>query len=82
MYEDFLKIVLEIINAVIACGLPQNPELVYVMLHRQEVFAPFKSIPRFLELSQNVQVYLGALAEFQFQILGCVSSGVPETQNS
>ena len=43
MYADFLRIVLEILNTVITAGLPQNPELVYALLHRQEVFAPFQA---------------------------------------
>ena len=43
MYADFLRIVLEILNTVITAGLPHNPELVYALLHRQEVFAPFQA---------------------------------------
>ena len=43
VYADFLRIVLEILNTVITAGLPQNPELVYALLHRQEVFAPFQA---------------------------------------
>lgn len=38
VYYDFLRIVLEILNCMIAKGLRQNPELVYTLLHRQEVF--------------------------------------------
>lgn len=43
MYADFLRIVLEILNTVLTAGLPQNPELVYALLHRQEVFTPFEA---------------------------------------
>lgn len=39
VYFDFLRIVLEILNCMIAKGLRQNPELVYTLLHRQDVFA-------------------------------------------
>ena len=42
VYADFLRIVLEILNCIIATNLPANPELVYAMLHQQEVFAPFQ----------------------------------------
>ena len=42
MYADFLRIVLEILNCIITTALPQNPELVYGLLHRQEIFAPFQ----------------------------------------
>ena len=42
VYADFLRIVLEILNCIIATNLPANPELVYAMLHQQEVFTPFQ----------------------------------------
>jgi hypothetical protein len=54
LYADFLRIVLEIVNAVLAQALPANPELVYALLHRQEVFAPFRAHPRYAELMENV----------------------------
>jgi hypothetical protein len=60
LYSDFLRIVLEIINAVLANALPQNPELVYALLHRAEVFAPFAADPRYAELLANV----GVVTEF------------------
>ena len=54
LYADFLRIVLEIINAILTNALPSNPELVYTLLHRQEVFAPFRADPRYSELMENV----------------------------
>ena len=42
VYADFLRIVLEILNCIIATNLPANPELVYAMLHQQEIFTPFQ----------------------------------------
>jgi hypothetical protein len=45
VYADFLRIVLEVLNTVITAGLPHNPELVYALLHRQEVFTPFEVRP-------------------------------------
>ena len=42
VYHDFLRIVLEIINCIITQGLRDNPQLVYALLHRQEVFMPFQ----------------------------------------
>jgi hypothetical protein len=60
LYSDFLRIVLEIVNAVLANALPQNPELVYALLHRAEVFAPFAADPRYAELMANV----GVVTEF------------------
>ncbi|VFQ69516.1 unnamed protein product [Cuscuta campestris] len=54
IYTDFLRIVLEILNAILTYALPRNPEVVYAILHRQEVFLPFKSHPRFNELLDNL----------------------------
>ncbi|EFJ31142.1 hypothetical protein SELMODRAFT_87955 [Selaginella moellendorffii] len=54
IYTDFLRIVLEIINAILTYALPRNPEVVYALLHRQELFQPFKEHPRFYELLENI----------------------------
>ncbi|KAJ4846238.1 hypothetical protein Tsubulata_012555 [Turnera subulata] len=35
-YTDFLRIVLEILNAVFTYALPRNPEVVYAILHRKD----------------------------------------------
>ncbi|OMO54684.1 Dymeclin [Corchorus capsularis] len=54
IYTDFLRIVLEILNAILTYALPRNPEVVYAIMHRQEVFEPFKNHPRFTELLENI----------------------------
>ncbi|ERN01512.1 dymeclin [Amborella trichopoda] len=54
IYTDFLRIVLEILNAIMTYALPRNPEVVYAIMHRQEVFEPFKQHPRFYELLDNI----------------------------
>ncbi|XP_017223722.1 uncharacterized protein LOC108200180 [Daucus carota subsp. sativus] len=54
IYTDFLRIVLEILNVILTYALPRNPEVVYAMLQRQEIFLPFKSHPRFNELLENI----------------------------
>ncbi|KAG4395031.1 hypothetical protein GLYMA_20G150500v4 [Glycine max] len=54
IYTDFLRLVLEIINAILTYALPRNPEVVYAIMHRQEVFQPFKNHPRFNELIDNI----------------------------
>ncbi|XP_043692031.1 dymeclin-like isoform X2 [Telopea speciosissima] len=58
IYTDFLRIVLEIINAILTYALPRNPEVVYAIMHRQEVFQPFKNHPRFNELLENIYTVL------------------------
>lgn len=54
IYTDFLRIVLEIINAILTYALPRNPEVIYAIMHRQEVFQPFRNHPRFNELLENI----------------------------
>uniref|UniRef100_A0A803N119 Dymeclin n=1 Tax=Chenopodium quinoa TaxID=63459 RepID=A0A803N119_CHEQI len=54
IYTDFLRIVLEIINAILTYALPRNPEVVYAVMHRQEIFQPFRNHPRFNELLENI----------------------------
>ncbi|KAK4381769.1 Dymeclin [Sesamum angolense] len=54
IYTDFLRLVLEILNAILTYALPLNPEVVYAIMHRQEVFLPFKSHPRYNELLENI----------------------------
>lgn len=58
IYTDFLRIVLEMINAILTYALPRNPEVVYAILHRQELFRPFKDHPRFYELVENIYTVL------------------------
>lgn len=58
VYTDFLRIVLEIINAILTYTLPRNPEVVYALLHQQELFQPFRSHPRFYELIENLYTVL------------------------
>ncbi|GMP48697.1 hypothetical protein CsSME_00015964 [Camellia sinensis var. sinensis] len=35
IYTDFLRIVLEILNAILTYALPRNPEVVYAIMHRR-----------------------------------------------
>lgn len=60
MYAEFLRIVLEIINCALAAGKgpASNPQLVYSLLHRQEVFASFRHEAQFQELLANVFLVL------------------------
>lgn len=66
LYSDFLRIVLEIVNAILTNALPSNPELVYTLLHRQEVFASFRADSKYSELMENVTLvvdYFGKKVE-------------------
>lgn len=55
IFADFLRIVLEIINSTLTYALPKNPEVVYALLHRQELFDSFAQHPRFAELVLNIK---------------------------
>uniref|UniRef100_M4DFM1 Dymeclin n=1 Tax=Brassica campestris TaxID=3711 RepID=M4DFM1_BRACM len=54
IFTDFLRRVLDILNAILTYALPRNPEIVYAVMHRQEVFQPFKNHQRFHELVENI----------------------------
>ncbi|XP_020203052.1 dymeclin isoform X2 [Cajanus cajan] len=58
IYTDFLRLVLEIINAILTYALPRNPEVVYAIMHKQEVFQPFKNHPQFNEHVENIYTVL------------------------
>ncbi|XP_061990157.1 uncharacterized protein LOC133708686 isoform X2 [Rosa rugosa] len=58
IYTDFLRLVLEILNAILTYALPRNPEVIYAIMHRQEVFEPFRNHPRFNELLENIYTVL------------------------
>ncbi|KAG7668273.1 hypothetical protein KSW81_002169 [Nannochloris sp. 'desiccata'] len=58
LYSDFIRIVLEIINAILVNGLPQNPELVYALLHRREVFEPFEKDSKYTDLMENIHLVI------------------------
>lgn len=52
--QEFLRIVLEVINVMLVHGLPRNPELAYSLLHRQELFADLAQHPRYGMLVANI----------------------------
>ncbi|GMH33193.1 hypothetical protein BSKO_01027 [Bryopsis sp. KO-2023] len=54
--NDFLRILLELINGIVATSLPSNPELVYAILHRQNVLEDLRRFPQFEDVLQNIQL--------------------------
>ncbi len=71
LYSDFIRIVLEIVNAILVNSLPQNPELVYALLHRREVFQPFENDSKYTDLMENI---LLVIDHFGRKVDGVVSS--------
>ena len=48
-----------------ASGLRHNPEMVYALLHRQDVFEPFRMHARFADILDNIQVSIVGSASWQ-----------------
>ncbi|TPX30312.1 hypothetical protein SmJEL517_g06103 [Synchytrium microbalum] len=54
VYSDVIALILEIINSVMTHTLQHNPQLVYALLHRRDMFARIETEPRFAELVENI----------------------------
>ncbi|KAG0297246.1 Triose-phosphate Transporter [Dissophora globulifera] len=55
IYGDMVTLVLEIINSTLTHKLKANPQLVYSLLHKQEMFAYFRNDDKFRDLIQNIE---------------------------
>ncbi|KAG0201210.1 hypothetical protein BGX28_005910 [Mortierella sp. GBA30] len=55
IYGDMVTLVLEIINSTLTHKLKANPQLVYSLLHKQEMFAHFRNDPKFKDLIHNIE---------------------------
>ncbi|KAG0365430.1 hypothetical protein BGZ54_006541, partial [Gamsiella multidivaricata] len=55
IYGDMVVLVLEIINSTLTHKLKTNPQLVYSLLHKQEMFAYFRNDLKFKDLIQNIE---------------------------
>ncbi|XP_063217608.1 dymeclin [Bacillus rossius redtenbacheri] len=56
--EEVLRMVLEIINSCLSHQLAHNPNLIYTLLYKKHVFAPFKAHPSFQDIVQNIDVVI------------------------
>lgn len=54
IYEDLLALILEIINSTLTHRLKHNSQLVYALLQKREIFAPFQLHQRLSDLVQNM----------------------------
>ncbi|KAI8073629.1 Dyggve-Melchior-Clausen syndrome protein-domain-containing protein [Thamnidium elegans] len=54
IYEDLLALILEIINSTLTHRLKHNSQLVYALLQKREIFAPFQLHQRLSDLVQNL----------------------------
>lgn len=56
--EEVLRMVLEIFNSCLANQLINNPNLVYTLLYKKQVFEPFRTNPAFQDIVQNIEVVI------------------------
>eukprot|EP00842_Homolaphlyctis_polyrhiza_P001841 jgi/Hompol1/2658/HPOL_005483-RA len=56
--SDIIALLLEIINSVLTHTLKSNPQLIYALLQRRDLFTPFHSHPRFHELIGNIELVI------------------------
>eukprot|EP00878_Enallax_costatus_P040177 GHUV01046185.1.p1 GENE.GHUV01046185.1~~GHUV01046185.1.p1 ORF type:complete len:259 (+),score=79.14 GHUV01046185.1:162-938(+) len=54
--QEFLRILLEVINCILSLNLTRNPELVYALLHKQEAFGQLRGQQGLAEPAENLQV--------------------------
>ncbi|KAG0098123.1 hypothetical protein BGZ93_001097 [Podila epicladia] len=59
IYGDMVTLVLEIINSTLTHKLKANPQLVYSLLHKQEMFAYFRNDIKFKDLIHNIEQAVG-----------------------
>lgn len=57
--EEVLRMVLEIFNSCLSSQLSNNPNLVYTLLYKKQIFEPFKKHPAFQDIIGNVNFIIG-----------------------
>ena len=62
--------VLEIINSCVTNTLHHNPNLVYTLLHRRELFAQFRTHPTFHDIIQNIDTVSWLFSQKWFEPRG------------
>ncbi|GJQ81413.1 hypothetical protein Trydic_g18278 [Trypoxylus dichotomus] len=56
--EEVLRMVLEIFNSCLTNQLTNNPNLVYTLLYKKDVFEPFKNNSAFQDIVQNIDIVI------------------------
>ncbi|XP_068107482.1 dymeclin isoform X3 [Hyperolius riggenbachi] len=57
--EEVIRMMLEIINSCLTNSLHHNPNLVYALLYKRELFEQFRSHPSFQDIMQNIDMVIG-----------------------
>lgn len=59
MIEEVIRMMLEIINSCLCTSLHHNPNLVYALLYKRELFEQFRTHPSFQDVMQNLDTVSG-----------------------
>ncbi|XP_062867102.1 dymeclin [Trichomycterus rosablanca] len=61
--EEVIRMLLEIINSCLCNSLHHNPNLVYALLYKRELFEQFRSHPSFQDVMQNLDTVIGFFSQ-------------------
>ncbi|XP_036445023.1 dymeclin [Colossoma macropomum] len=61
--EEVIRMLLEIINSCLSNSLHHNPNLVYALLYKRELFEQFRSHPCFQDIMQNLDTVIGFFSQ-------------------
>ncbi|KAG7269833.1 hypothetical protein CRUP_032356 [Coryphaenoides rupestris] len=79
-YAQDLSVIEEIINSCLATSLHHNPNLVYALLYKRELFEQFRMHPSFQDIMQNLDTVISFFSQRLEQagsdLSGCVVSRV------
>lgn len=56
--EEVIRMMLEIINSCLTNSLHHNPNLVYALLYKRDLFEQFRSHPSFQDIMQNIDLVI------------------------
>eukprot|EP00063_Salmo_salar_P005653 XP_013980488.1 PREDICTED: dymeclin-like isoform X1 [Salmo salar] len=61
--EEVIRMMLEIINSCLSNSLHHNPNLVYALLYKRELFEQFRTHPSFQDIMQNLETVIGFFSQ-------------------
>ncbi|XP_022618544.1 dymeclin isoform X1 [Seriola dumerili] len=61
--EEVIRMMLEIINSCLCNSLHHNPNLVYALLYKRELFEQFRMHPSFQDIMQNLDTVIGFFSQ-------------------
>lgn len=64
MIEEVIRMMLEIINSCLCNSLHHNPNMVYALLYKRELFEQFRMHPSFQDIMQNLDTVSLPLLHF------------------